>query len=90
VIRKRIQRKQLETPLTNCNNNNNNNVHIFTQHSTTVIRKRIQLPPEKAIFVFVNNSLPATSALMSNICTLTLCNVIFLCFARVARSLTTL
>ena len=28
-----------------------------------VIRKRIELPPEKAIFVFVNNILPPTGAL---------------------------
>lgn len=26
-----------------------------------VIRKRLSLPPEKAIFIFVNNSLPSTS-----------------------------
>ena len=32
-----------------------------------VIRKRIKLTPEKAIFIFVNNLLPATSALMSTI-----------------------
>jgi GABA(A) receptor-associated protein len=32
-----------------------------------VIRKRISLPPEKAIFVFVKNSLPPTAALMSAI-----------------------
>jgi GABA(A) receptor-associated protein len=30
-----------------------------------VIRKRIKLSPEKAIFVFVNNVLPPTAALMS-------------------------
>lgn len=30
-----------------------------------VIRKRISLPPEKAIFIFVNNSLPPTASLMS-------------------------
>lgn len=30
-----------------------------------VIRKRINLPPEKAIFVFVNNVLPPSSCLMS-------------------------
>eukprot|EP00441_Pelagodinium_beii_P017087 CAMPEP_0197655346 /NCGR_PEP_ID=MMETSP1338-20131121/39400_1 /TAXON_ID=43686 ORGANISM="Pelagodinium beii, Strain RCC1491" /NCGR_SAMPLE_ID=MMETSP1338 /ASSEMBLY_ACC=CAM_ASM_000754 /LENGTH=117 /DNA_ID=CAMNT_0043230975 /DNA_START=268 /DNA_END=618 /DNA_ORIENTATION=+ len=30
-----------------------------------VIRKRIKLPPEKAIFVFINNYLPPTSSLMS-------------------------
>ncbi len=32
-----------------------------------VVRKRISLPPEKAIFVFVKNSLPPTAALMSSI-----------------------
>ena len=32
-----------------------------------IIRKRINLPPEKAIFVFVKNALPPTSALMSAI-----------------------
>ena len=32
-----------------------------------VIRKRIELPPEKAIFIFVNNRLPPTASLMSEI-----------------------
>merc|ERR1712159_760709 len=32
-----------------------------------VIRKRIKLSPEKAIFIFVNNVLPPTAALMSSI-----------------------
>ncbi|KAI3800282.1 hypothetical protein L1987_28369 [Smallanthus sonchifolius] len=32
-----------------------------------VVRKRIKLSPEKAIFVFVNNMLPPTAALMSAI-----------------------
>nr|6WY6_A Chain A, Autophagy-related protein 8 [Saccharomyces cerevisiae]6WY6_B Chain B, Autophagy-related protein 8 [Saccharomyces cerevisiae] len=32
-----------------------------------VIRKRIMLPPEKAIFIFVNDTLPPTAALMSAI-----------------------
>jgi len=32
-----------------------------------VIRRRINLSPEKAIFVFVNNVLPPTSALISTI-----------------------
>mmetsp|Transcript_20560 Transcript_20560/g.68927 ORF Transcript_20560/g.68927 Transcript_20560/m.68927 type:complete len:137 (-) Transcript_20560:1064-1474(-) len=32
-----------------------------------VIRKRIKLAPEKAIFIFVNNVLPPTAALMSTI-----------------------
>ena len=32
-----------------------------------VIRKRIKLAPEKAIFIFVNNVLPPTAALMSSI-----------------------
>jgi len=30
-----------------------------------VIRKRIAIPSEKAIFIFVNNTLPPTAALMS-------------------------
>ncbi|GAB5036629.1 autophagy-like protein 8 [Nannochloropsis oceanica] len=34
---------------------------------TYVIRKRIRLPPEKAIFIFVNNYIPPTSAAMSAI-----------------------
>jgi GABA(A) receptor-associated protein len=32
-----------------------------------VIRKRIQLLPEQAIYLFVNNTLPPTSSLMSQI-----------------------
>ncbi|KAG0669111.1 ubiquitin-like protein atg8 [Maudiozyma exigua] len=32
-----------------------------------VIRKRIELPPEKAIFIFVNDTLPPTASLMSAI-----------------------
>lgn len=32
-----------------------------------VIRKRIHLSPEKAIFLFVNNVLPPTAALLSNV-----------------------
>ena len=32
-----------------------------------VIRKRVKLRPEEAIFIFVNNTLPMTSALMKNI-----------------------
>lgn len=32
-----------------------------------VIRKRIKLSPEKAIFIFVKNTLPPTAALMSSI-----------------------
>jgi GABA(A) receptor-associated protein len=32
-----------------------------------VIRKRIRLSPEKAIFVFVRNVLPPTAALMSSV-----------------------
>ncbi len=30
-----------------------------------VIRKRLKLPPEQAIYLFVNGNIPATSALMS-------------------------
>merc|ERR1712232_188318 len=32
-----------------------------------VIRKRIKLSPEKAIYIFINNVLPPTAALMSSI-----------------------
>ena len=32
-----------------------------------VVRKRIKLSPEKAIFIFVNNTLPQTASLMSAI-----------------------
>jgi len=32
-----------------------------------VIRKRIKLPSEKAIFIFVNNTLPPTAELMSHL-----------------------
>ena len=32
-----------------------------------VIRKRIKLSPEKAIFIFINNILPPTASLMSTI-----------------------
>mgnify|MGYP004708394943 CR=1 FL=1 len=32
-----------------------------------VIRKRIQLPPEKAIFIFIKDILPPTAALMLSI-----------------------
>jgi len=32
-----------------------------------VIRKRISIPAEKAIFIFVNNTLPPTAALMSTV-----------------------
>lgn len=32
-----------------------------------VIRKRIKLSPEQAIFIFVNNTLPPTASLMSQI-----------------------
>ena len=32
-----------------------------------VIRKRIKLAPEQALFLFVNNHLPSTSALMSTV-----------------------
>ena len=32
-----------------------------------VIRKRISLPPEKALFIFINNIMPPTSQLMEEI-----------------------
>ena len=32
-----------------------------------VIRKRIKLPPEKAIYMFINNTLPPTATFMSSL-----------------------
>jgi len=32
-----------------------------------VIRKRLYLPPEKALFLFVKNTIPATSSLMNDV-----------------------
>lgn len=32
-----------------------------------IIRKQIQLPPEKALFIFVNNTLPTSTTLMSEL-----------------------
>ena len=32
-----------------------------------VVRRRMQLPPEKALFLFVNNTLPTSSSLISAI-----------------------
>jgi len=32
-----------------------------------ILRKRITLPPEKAIFIFVNNTLPPTSQLIGQV-----------------------
>tara|TARA_B110000971_G_C19830910_1_gene417949 strand:- start:68 stop:328 length:261 start_codon:yes stop_codon:yes gene_type:complete len=32
-----------------------------------VIRKRIKLAPEKALFIFVSNSIPPTASLMSTV-----------------------
>lgn len=32
-----------------------------------VIRKRMKMPPEKAIFIFVNNEIPMQSSLMSSV-----------------------
>lgn len=32
-----------------------------------VIRKRIRLPPEKAIYMFINNTLPPSAAFMSSL-----------------------
>ena len=40
---------------------------IIVSQFTFIIRKRINVSAEKAIFVFVNNSLPPSSALMSDI-----------------------
>ena len=33
---------------------------------TYIIRKRIELPPEKAIFIFVNNNLPTSVVILAN------------------------
>lgn len=33
----------------------------------SIIRQRIKLPPDKAIFIFINNVLPSTSATIGNI-----------------------
>ena len=33
-----------------------------------IIRKRIKLTPDKSIFIFCNNVLPATANLMSEVC----------------------
>eukprot|EP00455_Lapot_gusevi_P043664 TRINITY_DN5340_c0_g1_i4.p1 TRINITY_DN5340_c0_g1~~TRINITY_DN5340_c0_g1_i4.p1 ORF type:complete len:103 (-),score=23.29 TRINITY_DN5340_c0_g1_i4:279-587(-) len=33
----------------------------------TVIRKRLQLTPEKSIFIYCNNTLPCSSAMMATI-----------------------
>tara|TARA_B100000902_G_scaffold365164_1_gene385861 strand:- start:804 stop:1160 length:357 start_codon:yes stop_codon:yes gene_type:complete len=40
---------------------------IAVSQFTFIIRKRINITAEKAIFVFVNNTLPPSSELMSNI-----------------------
>lgn len=32
-----------------------------------IIRRQIKLPPEKALFIFVNNNLPSSSILMSEL-----------------------
>ena len=32
-----------------------------------VLRKRIALPSDKAVFIFINNTLPPSSALVSNV-----------------------
>ena len=41
---------------------------VYTRHATRAdFRKRIKLAPEKAIFIFVDDILPPTAALMSSI-----------------------
>tara|TARA_B100000035_G_scaffold279433_1_gene259028 strand:- start:347 stop:703 length:357 start_codon:yes stop_codon:yes gene_type:complete len=40
---------------------------IIISQFTFIIRKRINISAEKAIFVFVNNSLPPSSSLMTDI-----------------------
>lgn len=42
-------------------------VDLTVGHFVYVIRKRIKLPSEKAIFIFVNDILPPTAALISTI-----------------------
>ena len=42
-------------------------VDLTVRQSVYVIRKRIKLPSEKAIFIFVNDILPPTAALISTI-----------------------
>lgn len=32
-----------------------------------VVRRRIKLPPEKALFLFINNTIPPTAAVISNV-----------------------
>ena len=39
---------------------------LWNNNKTTLIGKRIRLPSHKAMFVFIDNVLPPTSALISN------------------------
>lgn len=41
--------------------------HLTVGQFVYVIRKRMKLPPEKAIFIFVHNQIPNQSCLMSSI-----------------------
>ena len=52
-----------------------------------VIRKRISIPPEKAIFIFVDNTLPPTAALMSTVYEQHKDEDGFMCAPRRARAL---
>ena len=41
--------------------------HLSLSQFIYVIRRHMQLPPEKALFVFVNNTLPTSSSFLSEI-----------------------
>ena len=41
--------------------------HLTIGQFIYVIRRHIQLPPEKALFVFVNNTLPTSSSFLSEV-----------------------
>lgn len=41
--------------------------HLSVGQFIWVIRKHISLPPEKALFVFINNTLPTSSTLLSEL-----------------------
>lgn len=43
--------------------------HLSVGQFLYIIRKHIQLPPEKALFIFVGNTLPMSSALLSELYT---------------------
>lgn len=41
--------------------------HLTIGQFIYVIRRHIQLPPEKALFIFVNNTLPTSSSFLSEV-----------------------